>query len=722
MLDPSATPLERLLATLGQHYPDDDAALLRSAVAEIEADSPGSDGVRAALETALETAQIVATLRLDPLAITAAVLARHALRDRARMELFRERYGVEVAALLEGVARLIDIRWDRLEEEAAETLRKMFLAMARDVRVVIIVLAMRVQLMRSLRDGVDEPARERETLAKETLAVFAPLANRLGIWQLKWELEDWSLCVLEPAIYADLSRSVEAQKDELESHVARLIESLREKLSTEGIEAAISGRAKHIYSIYKKMQKKDVGFEGIFDVTAVRVITDKIGDCYAALGVVHASWVPVPNEFDDYIAKSKDNGYQSLHTAVIGPGGHPFEVQIRTHEMHRFAEYGVAAHWAYKENKSAQNKQNEKFMVLRQIMSWEREVADPHSFVESLKTDIFADQVYVFTPQGDIVDLPVGATPLDFAYRIHTSVGNRCRGARVSGHIQPLDYQLKTGDRVEILTQKQEQPSRDWMNPSFGFLKTSSGRQKVRTWFRQQERETAVREGKELVEREFARLGLRHTTVADVAESLDHKSLEDLFAAVGYGDRHPQGVGIAALQLEREKAPPSEPPLPPLLPPAARQRRSASGLSLDGVDDILGKRARCCNPVPGDAVTGFVTRGRGIVIHRKDCSHIANSREPERLVTIDWGPLAGEKHAVDIEIRAHERPGLLGEISSLVASTGANVASARADRQKDGVALLRMALDCTSADQIVRILQRIDQLPEVVEVRRFSGR
>ncbi len=715
--DASASPLERLLATLGQHYPGDDLGVVSLACAELEQDDRGHES----LHMALDTAHVVATLRLDPAAVASALLARHVLRDRSRVEGVRERFGAEVASLVEGVCRLVDIRWDRIEEEAAETLRKMFLAMARDVRVVIVVLAMRVQAMRALKDGSPLPERDRERLARETLSVFAPLANRLGIWQLKWELEDWSLRVLDPAVYEELARSIDRQREELDSHLEELIETLRAKLAADGIEAKISGRAKHIYSIYKKMQRKDVGLEAIFDVTAVRVIVDKLSECYAALGVVHSSWVPVPNEFDDYIAKPKENGYQSLHTAVIGPGGHPFEVQIRTSDMHRYAEYGVAAHWAYKERKSAHEKQNEKFMVLRQLMSWERDVADPHDFVESLKTDIFEDQAYVFTPQGDIIDLPLGSTPLDFAYRIHTSVGSRCRGARVNGQIQPLDYQLKTGDRVEILTQKQEQPSRDWMNPTFGFLKTSSARQKVRTWFRQQERETAVREGKELVERELARLGLVHTTVEDVAASLDHRSPDELFAAVGYGDRHPQGVGLAALQLEREKAPPSEPPLPPAVPSAARQKRAASGLSLDGVDDILGKRARCCNPVPGDRVVGFVTRGRGIMIHRKDCGHIASTPEPERLVTIDWGPGAGEKHAVEVEIRAHDRPGLLGEISSLVAALGANVASARAARQKDGVAALQMSLDCSSADQVVRILQRIDQLPEVVEVRRLAS-
>ncbi|MBM4359005.1 MAG: bifunctional (p)ppGpp synthetase/guanosine-3',5'-bis(diphosphate) 3'-pyrophosphohydrolase [Deltaproteobacteria bacterium] len=675
----------------------------------------GETSVRAALETA----QIVAEVRLDPKAVTAALLARVALRDAAEISRCRERWGAEVAGLLEGVQRLASIRWDRIEEEEAESLRKLFLAMARDVRVVVIVLAMRVQTLRAIHARDAATAEGVVRFARETLEIFAPLANRLGIWQLKWELEDMALRVLDPDTYERLARGLAAQRQEREAFIEGVMATLREKLAAEGIDAKINGRPKHIYSIYKKMTRKDVPLDQIFDASAVRVICHKLTDCYAALGLVHSQWIPLPQEFDDYIAKPKENGYQSLHTAVVGPGGRPFEVQIRTAEMHQFAEYGVAAHWAYKERADVQSKQNEKFMVLRQLMNWEREVTDPHQFVESLKTDLFEDQVYVFTPNGDILDLPIGATPLDFAYRIHTEVGHRCRGARVNGHIQPLDYQLKTGDRVEILTQKKSQPSRDWMNPSFGFIKTTQARAKVRGWFREQARDTAIAEGRDIVTRELARLDITQVSHDDLAAKLEYPSVEDLFAAVGYGDRHPQGVGTAALGLDRARTPAPEVPFE--VPSAPQpKRRSTSGLSMDGVDDILGNRARCCNPVPGDRVIGFVSRGRGIVIHRRDCVHVKSTEEPERLVEIDWGGSQGERHRVEIEIRARDRAGLLRDVSNLVAAEDVNVASARAEGTKDGAAWLRLTLDLKTAEQMVRVIQRIDTLPEVLEVRRVA--
>jgi RelA/SpoT family (p)ppGpp synthetase len=548
--------------------------------------------------------------------------------------------------------------------------------------------------------------------------VFAPLANRLGIWQLKWELEDWSLRALDPDAFAELTRLLSERREDRDAFIGEVIDTLKTRLREERIEASVKGRAKHVYSIYKKMQRKELVFEQIYDVSAVRVVTERITDCYAALGLVHSLWVPVPGEFDDYIAKPKDNGYQSLHTAVIGPRGRPVEVQIRTQEMNQFAEFGVAAHWAYKERKKSA--EHERFGVLRQLMDWERDVNDPHQFVESLKTDVFKDQIFVFTPNGDIIDLPLGATSLDFAYRVHTMVGHRCRGARVNGHIQPLDHQLATGDRVEILTHKEPQPSRDWMNPSFGFLKTSSARQKVRQWFRVRERSTAIHEGRELVEKELHRLELGHATVAEIAELLKYPHIDDMFAAVGYGDRSSQSIASAALQIERDKKPPEEPPIPPSVPLSKKVKTSASGLRLDGVDDILGKRARCCNPVPGDDVMGFVTRGRGIMIHRRDCTNVTKATEPERLVEIAWGPGVTEKHMVEVEIRAQDSAGLLRDMSTLVSGMGVNITSARAEGNRGGYAWLRLSLELASADEVVKVMQRIDRHPSVLEVRRVG--
>ncbi len=707
--------MDHLLTTLAAHHPDVALDGVRTAFEMLEQRKDDTEPP-IHIHHALETARVLAEMRIDPAAVTAALVAPLVVRLDVPPDAIRERLGDEVAALLEGVERLAKIRWDRLEEEAAESLRKMFLAMARDVRVVLVVLAMRVQTMRALRDS-HVTAEERERVAQETLDVFAPLANRLGIWQLKWELEDWSLRALEPETFAEITRLLAERREERTAFIEEVIVTLQAKIAEEGIKASVKGRPKHIYSIYNKMRRKQLGFDQIYDVSAVRVMTERLTDCYAVLGIVHSLWVPLPGEFDDYIAKPKPNGYQSLHTAVVGPRGRPVEVQIRTQEMHTFAEFGIAAHWAYKERKKSTA--HEKFTVLRQLMDWERDVNDPHDFVESLKTDIFEDQVYVFTPNGDIIDLPVGATPLDFAYRVHTMVGHRCRGAKVNGAIVPLDHALKTGDRIEILTHKVPHPSRDWMNPSFGYLKTNSARQKVRHWFREQGRDKAVAEGKELVDKELGRLGLAYATLEEIAELLKYTSVEELYAHVGFGDRSSQSVASAALHVEREKAPQEDPQLPPSVPPS-RKKKSATGLRLDGVDDILGKRARCCNPVPGNDVVGFVTRGRGIMIHRRDCTNVVKATEPERLVEIDWAPADAEKHMVDIEIHANDSAGLLRDISTLVSTMGVNISSARAEGNRGGAAWLRLSLELASAEQVVKVMQRIDRHPDVLEVRRVG--
>ena len=701
-----------LLNKLAEHYPSDDLSAVTRGYELLCKAEKRESGV----EVALQTARVLVDMRLDPPAICAALVAR---LDLSAEELAQP-FGTEVAGLVENVGRLDRTRWDRIGDESAERLRKMFIAMAADIRVVVIALAIRVQRMRALRDAADQTADEQEArrVARESLEIFAPLANRLGIWRLKWELEDLSLRELDPAAFFELQRKLQDTRAERDSYIERAGAILVSKLEEEGIAASVSGRAKHIYSIYRKIQRKGLSFEQIYDISALRVLTGQLGECYAALGVVHGLWGPLPGRFKDYIARPKDNLYQSLHTAVIGPQGKPLEVQIRTHEMHRFADIGVAAHWTYKEGRRPERAIYKKFMVLRQLMDWERELADPHQFVESLRTDVFKDQVYVFTPAGDIVDLPLGATPLDFAYRVHTSIGHRCRGAKVNDAIVPLDHQLKTGDRVEILTHKQESPSRDWINPAFGFLRSNSARTKVRQWFREQDRSTAVEQGRELVEKELSRLSLEYTTVSDVAAALRYDSVDELFAAVGFGDRTCQGVSTTALSLEQEKAPPEEPDIPSSVP-ADRKQLAPKGLSLGGVDDILGRRAACCNPVPGEPVIGFISRGRGLTIHRRECRNV--SREPERLVEIDWGATAGETFLSDVLVRAQDRPGLLRDISGLISDNGVNVTAAQAEaRPRDGTALLRLTLEFSAANQVARLLARIAQYPGVLEARRVA--
>jgi RelA/SpoT family (p)ppGpp synthetase len=719
-LEPAA--LAQLRATVSKHFPEPAGAsdltgdaLVMRAVARLEAAAPSE---ASDTEVALRAALALAEMRLDPATLAATLIAAVPGAHPAGLasEDLTQAFGVEVAALVEGAHRLGQVRWDRLEDERVETLRKMFLAMARDIRVVLIVLALRRECMLRL-DRV--PPDEALRLARETLQVHAPLANRLGIWQFKWQLEDASFRLVSPDAYADVTRALAETHERREAFIAQTVKALREKLAEEEIPAEVSGRPKHVYSIQKKMQRKRVSFEQVYDISAVRVITERVQDCYAVLGLVHSMWTPVPHEFDDYIAMPKGNGYQSLHTAVVGFEGRVVEVQIRTREMHRLAELGVAAHWAYKEGRKLQaSAQRDPFMLLRQLLDWEREVVDPHQLVDSLKTDIFEDQVFVFTPKGDVIDLSVGSTPVDFAYRIHTEVGHRCKGARVNDQLVPLDYKLKTGDRVEILTHKQARPSRDWMNPALGYLKTAAALSKVRHWFREQGRPEAIAAGRELVAKELGRLDVS-VSLEEIAAELGHPDVEELYAAVGYGDRRPATITSAVLNLEGQKNVPAIPVLPAL---PARAAPPPRGISLDQVDDIQGQRARCCNPVPGDDVVGFVTRGRGLMIHRRSCHQVRSiqEHEPERLVEVRWGSLEHEKHSVDIEVTITDRAGVLGDLLKLVANQGAYIESVEAHSTRKGDTQLRLSLDCRDAAHVAHVLERLGHHPEVLALRRAS--
>jgi GTP pyrophosphokinase len=709
--------LAQLRATAAKHFPEPGASglstdeLLARAALRLEAAPP----IEAAdVEVGLRAALSLSDMRLDPATLAATLIV--AVPSAASADDIAASVGTEVATLVEGAHRLGRVRWDRLEDERVETLRKMFLAMARDIRVVLIVLALRRERM--LRLDLVAP-NEAERLARETLAVHAPLANRLGIWQFKWQLEDASFRMLSPDAYAELARALEESHERREAFIALTVQSLRDKLAEEQVAAEVTGRPKHVYSIQKKMQRKHVSFEQVHDVSAVRVITERVQDCYAVLGIVHSMWTPVPHEFDDYIAMPKGNGYQSLHTAVVGPEGRVVEVQIRTREMHRLAELGVAAHWAYKEGRKLQaSPRRDPFMLLRQLLDWERDVVDPHQLVDSLKTDIFEDQVFVFTPRGDVIDLPLGSTPVDFAYRIHTEVGHRCKGARVNDQLVPLDYALRTGDRVEVLTHKQPRPSRDWLNPALGYLKSAAALSKVRHWFREQGRPEAIAAGRDLVTKELARLD-GSVSLEQIAMELGHPDVEELFAAVGYGDRRPATITSAALSIEgRQKA--SEPPVLPA--PVARPVAPPRGISLDQVDDIQGQRARCCNPVPGDEVVGFVTRGRGLMIHRRQCAQVKHiqEQEPERLVEVRWGGLEHEKHSVEIEVTISDRNGVLGDLLKLVANQGAYIASVEAHSTRRGDSKLHLSLDCRDAAHVAQVLERLGHHPEVLSLRRVT--
>lgn len=695
-------------------FPDADLGPVREAARLLD-EAVGLDAGRMA--DALLVAEHVVDLRLGPPAITASLLAPLVREGAIDLDTIGERFGAEIRGLVDGVVRLTAIRWGALARESSENLRRMFMAMAADVRVVLLMLAERVTFMRGLRTLDDD---ERQRGAEETLDVFVPLANRIGVFQLKWELEDLALRELEPEVYLELKAKLAQKRTERQDYVDEVMGSLDSQLREHGIDFEITGRPKHIYSIYKKMLRKRLPFEEIYDVLAVRVLVDKVTECYAVLGMVHGLWTPIAGEFDDYIARPKSNMYQSLHTAVVGPGGKPLEIQIRTRDMHQFAEYGVAAHWAYKEGRKPHTADKE-FNLLRQLMDWQQQVSDPEQFAATLRSDIFQDRIYVFTPAGDVLDLPVGASPLDFAYRVHTMVGHRCKGAKVNGQIVSLDRELATGDRVEILTRKRPEPSRDWLNPHLGYLRTSNAKQKVRQWFREQGRDDAVTQGREMLLKELDRAGIDKPDLDLVALELDRERIEDVFALIGFGELTARTA--VARSMEALAPEPEPEPLPPPRPaPEAKRKKVAGGVSLDGVGDIMSQTARCCGPVPGDDVVGFITRGRGIMIHRRDCANVVHAVEPERLVEIDWGRDRAHRYPVTLRVACEDRPGMFRDVAEVISAQGLNLRSARTESAAKGQrAAIVVELEVSASEEVVRVMDRLEQLASVSGVRRVRG-
>jgi GTP pyrophosphokinase len=669
----------------------------------------------------LATALILADLRLDCAAIVAALL--HDVPEDTGVPLseIQTRFGDEVARLVDGVTKLSRIHWRSREETGrgpssdeaalwAENVRKMFLAMAEDIRVILIKLADRLHNMRTLQHL--PPERQRR-VAQETLEIYAPLASRLGIWQIKWELEDLAFRYLEPEKYREIARLLATRRVTRERYIAQAIAILDAELKRAGIQAEISGRPKHIYSIYQKMQRRGVDFNQVYDLLAIRVLVNTVQDCYSALGVVHALWHPIPGQFDDYIAMPKQSLYQSLHTTVIGPEGKPLEVQIRTHEMHRIAEYGVAAHWRYKEGGKRDVKFEQKIAWLRQLLDWHKEMASSaREFVESLKTDIFQDQVYVFTPRGEIRELPAGATPIDFAYRIHTEVGHRCIGAKVNGRLVSLDYQLKNGDIVEIITAKGPKgPSRDWLNPSLGYVKTAHAREKIRQWFKRQQREENIARGRELLEKELARLGIDQVKLEDLAAQHRFEKVDDFLAALGTGELSPQSVAL------RLVAPHSVETAPGTHPPTATVSGDGTGIQVMGVGGLFTRLAKCCHPVPGERIVGYITRGRGITVHREDCPNILAGVEKERLVPVDWGRTQ-QVYPVTIRIEAWDRDGLLRDVAAVVAEDRINMTAVSAVTHPDRRATIRATLEIPALDTLSRLMAKLESIRSVIRVAR----
>lgn len=662
-------------------------------------------------------------LILEPLALPQALVAAvrvYPLRREGLIGL-KDLQKLKIEGLPELVQGLVQLgsftlppNWqpgEALAVQQSEALRKMLLAVVSDARLVLVRIA--EQLYR-LRVAKSADVAEQRSLAVETQEIYAPLANRLGVWQFKWELEDLAFRYLEPNTYRHIAKTLKEKRNERESFIEQLKDTLGAELARNDIVADISGRPKHIFSIWRKMQKKNRGLDQIFDVRAVRVLVSDVSDCYAALGIVHNLWPYLPGEFDDYIANPKDNNYQSLHTAVIGPDRQTLEVQIRTHDMHHHAELGVAAHWRYKEGGTSTASFDQKIHLLRSLLEPTGHDGD---LLEQIRGDIFEDRVYALSPKGDVVEMPANSTPLDFAYHVHTQVGHRCRGAKVNGRIVPLTYKVQNGDKIEIITGKNPQPSRDWLSPQLGYLAASRSRTKVRSWFRQRDKEQNKRQGREMLERELGRLNVRELATQELAKQLKFGNNDALYIALGAGDITAASIASAVQNLRREG--PAE---------VIRKRRQSpqkksgsAGIAISGVGDLLCNFARCCRPVPPEDIIGYITKGRGVSIHRQDCGNYLSlhARHPERVIDVDWGNAADAIYPAELQLHAFDRQGLLRDVSSVFADENVSVDSIQTQTDKQSMQVT-MDLDVSvpGLPTLSRVINRLEQLPNVTSVRR----
>jgi GTP pyrophosphokinase len=683
-------------------------------------------------------ARILSELQVPPIVISAALLHDTVEDTDITIQDIEKQFGPEIAQLVDGVTKLSNLpRVSKIDENSegdaedalvstsslsktaqksrhkdlkTETLRKTLMAMGDDIRVVLIKLADRLHNMRTLSFM---PEVKRKRIAQETLDIFAPLANRLGIWQMKWELEDLGFRYTQPDAYKEIATKLSERRSDRELEVSRIIADLEQILKDGKIEVEISGRPKHIYSIYSKMVKKDKSFENVLDLRAVRLIVDDIPACYAALGIIHTHWRPIPNEFDDYIAAPKDNFYKSLHTAVIYSDGKPLEVQIRTSKMHQDAEYGIAAHWLYKEKGSHDDYYQQRVNWLRRLMEWRQDVEDAQDFVDGVKSDVLEDRVYAFTPRGDIIDLSKGSTAIDFAYMVHTEVGHRCRGAKVNGKLVSLDYQLKTGDQVEILTTKRGGPSRDWLNSHLGLVNSQRARAKIRQWFKKQDREQNLTQGKTILEKEFLKLGMSDINLEDLSDAFERKSIDEFYVAIGCGDLSIHKIVNYLQELDEEKADPQF-----AIKISTPDRKDSETVKVLGLKGILTNYAKCCNPLPGDDIVGYITRGRGATIHRKDCPNILRTKDNDRIVKVSWGE-AKRTFPVMVQIKAYDRQGLMGDISAVLNDEGINMRDIHVDFSNN-LAIIKLLLEVGDINQLSRVLTITESLPNVMQAYRIK--
>ena len=676
----------------------------------------------------LEMVEILAALNLDSFSLCAAFLTPLLEHQAIDMEFVEQHCDKQVVRLCTGVSQMDAIKAlqqtqsNQVAVNQIDNIRKMLLAMVEDVRAVVIKLAERLCNLRLVKNADEET---RVLAAKETANIYAPLANRLGIGQLKWELEDISFRYLHPDVYKHIAKLLDEKRLDREQYMVDFVDYLSGQLNKAGIKGSVYGRPKHIYSIWKKMQKKSLDFEQLFDVRAVRVIVEELQDCYGALGIVHTSWQHLPNEFDDYVATPKPNGYQSIHTVVLGPKGKSVEVQIRTQQMHDDAELGVAAHWRYKEG-SAHGKTtgfDEKVSWLRKILQWQEDVTESGDFIDELRSQVFEDRIYVFTPNGDVIDLPAGATPLDFAYYIHSNVGHCCIGAKVSGRIVPFTYKLQTGDQVEVLTSKTPNPSRDWLNPNLNYIHSARARAKVQHFFKLQDRDKYIAQGKEMLEGELRSFTLDKVDLDGAVKKFNVTNAEDLYAAIGSGNaRLQQVVNFLVQQDEKSRPAPEIDPQSLIKQPASSTKVDKNGITVSGVGNLLTHMAKCCQPVPGDQILGFITQGRGISVHRDDCEQLANSlkQQPERAVEVQWGIQDKQSYQVTVQINAIDRHGLLRDISTIIANERIAITGMESstDPVKQSMRMI-LKMEITHSEVLTKILAKLSQLNDVIDAKRL---
>ena len=731
--DKAPVTIEGIIAAVKKYEPKANTRLIRRAYDLAKAAHKGQTRVSGEeyIIHPLHVAQILTELHIDDVTISAALLHDVVEDTIYTNEQIADMFGEEVAMIVDGVTKLGRIKYKSKEEVQLENYRKMFLAMAKDIRVIMVKLADRLHNMRTLKYMRED---KQKRIAKETIEIYAPLANRLGISNIKWELEDLCLRYLEPETYYDLVENVKQKRRERQAFIDTSIEQIREKLDEANIKADINGRAKHFYSIYKKMKRDNKSISEIYDLSAIRVLVESVKDCYGVLGVIHAMWKPIPGRFKDYIAMPKSNGYQSLHTTVM-TRGYPLEIQIRTYKMHQVSEYGVAAHWKYKEagkGATAGNAVDQKMNWLRQMVNLQQELSDPKEYFEALKVDIFSDEVFVFTPKGDVVDLPKGSNPIDFAYRIHTEVGHHCVGAKVNGKMVPLEYKLKNGDIVSVVTNKANNgPSRDWLN----IVASSETRSKIRSWFKKERREENIERGMELIKGEAKRLGyapkelIKEGRLLEVAKKLNILSEDDLLAALGYGGITVHGIMTKLIELHKKELKANTPVdvskmLSELKQPQhnGKKSKSSHGVLVEGESGLLVRLARCCNPIPGDPITGYVTRGRGVSVHRSDCPNVLKDTDFSRMIEVGWDIGLDKVYTVELEIVCNDKSGMLTSVLAVPTEMKINIHSVNASPNRSNkTSTIMLGLEVRNSTQVTQIMTKLRRLKDVFSVTRKMG-